>query len=142
MARTLQTIWCDDIRAEAGNKFSFMGVYGGEMLVPTFPFTIEKLCLSCKSSTNIKKPFKQLKLVVSKDKTIMAEVDITETLHLQDVSVEHIKNGAQFISAQTLIVLRQVVIDKPATFRVKLISEAGEVKGHGLRVELAQQPTT
>jgi hypothetical protein len=142
MARTLQTIWCDDVRVEAGNKFSLMGVYGGEMLVPAFPFTIEKLCLSCKTSTDIKKPFKQLKLVVSKDKTIMAQVEMSEMANQQEAPVEHIKNGARYISVLSLIILRQIVIDKPVTFRVKLISETGEVKGHGLRVELAQQPTT
>ena len=140
MARTLQTIWCDDVRIEAGNKFSLMGVYAGEMLVPAFPFTIEKLCLSCKSITDIKKPFKQLKLIVSKDKTIVAELEIPEIAHQQDAPLEHLKKGARFITAQTLIVLRQIVIEKPATFRVKLISETGEVKGHGLIVELAQQP--
>ncbi|ADI30489.1 hypothetical protein [Methylotenera versatilis] len=141
MARTLQTIWCDDVRVEAGNKISLMGVYGGEMLVPAFPFTIEKLCLSCKSSTDIKKPFKQLKLVVSKDKTIMAEVEMSEMESQQVAPVEHIKNGANIMSVQSLIILRQIVIDSPAIFRVKLISETGEVKGHGLRVGLAQQPS-
>ena len=32
------------------------------MLVPTFPFVLQKLCFSCKVRTDIKKPFKQLKI--------------------------------------------------------------------------------
>jgi Family of unknown function (DUF6941) len=38
------TIFCDDIRAEQGNKFSLMGIYRAEMLVhQPFPVTVPKL---------------------------------------------------------------------------------------------------
>ena len=84
MARTFQTIWCDDVRMEVGNKMSLMGVYSNVLLVPTFPFTLLKLCLSCKVRTEIKKPFKQLKIVVTKNGEVMAELDMTETLSEQD----------------------------------------------------------
>lgn len=71
----------------------------------------------------------------------MAEVEMSEMESQQVAPVEHIKNGANIMSVQSLIILRQIVIDSPAIFRVKLISETGEVKGHGLRVGLAQQPS-
>jgi hypothetical protein len=40
------TIFCDDIRVEIGGKLTYVGVYTGPMLVPTFPFTLQKLALS------------------------------------------------------------------------------------------------
>ena len=139
MARTLQTIWCDDVRMEVGNKMSLMGIYSAELLVPTFPFVLQKLCLSCKISADIKKPFKQLKIVVSKNEEVIAEIDMTESLSHQDNAHSHIKDGAKFIAVQSFFVLGQMTIDKPVTFRAKAISDTGVIKGHGLRVELAQQ---
>lgn len=139
MARTLQTVWCDDIRMEIGNKMSLMGIYSNEMLVPAFPFIIEKLCLSCKAITDIKKPFKLGRIVVSKNNDLLAEVDMAESLPLQEGVIEKPKDGAKFITAQSLIVLRQIVVDKPTTFRVKLVTETGETKGQSLRVDLGQQ---
>jgi hypothetical protein len=41
-----QTIFCDDIRQEAGNKFSLMGIFQGDMLIHLpFPATLPKLGL-------------------------------------------------------------------------------------------------
>jgi hypothetical protein len=43
------TIFCDDIRFELGNKFSFIGVYNGAMFFSEelpFPITIPKLCMN------------------------------------------------------------------------------------------------
>lgn len=41
-------IVCDDIRQELGNKLSFMGVYGDEIFVPSFPFTFSQLSVAIK----------------------------------------------------------------------------------------------
>lgn len=146
MARTLQTIWCDDIRMEVGNKMSLMGIYSAELLVPTFPFVLQKLCLSCKISADIKKPFKQLKIVVSKNDEVVAEIDMTESVLQQSAESNHksaesnhIKDNAKFIAVQSFFVLGQMTIDKPVTFRAKAISDTDVIKGHGLRVELAPQ---
>jgi len=39
-------IICDDIREEVGNKMSFMGVYGPDIFVPSFPFVFPLLCMA------------------------------------------------------------------------------------------------
>ena len=95
------------------------------MLVPTFPFVLQKLCLSCKVRTDIKKPFKQLKIVVSKNDEVIAELDMTEELLKQDNVLIQKKDGAKYIDAQTFIILGQLVIDKPALFKVIAITETG-----------------
>jgi hypothetical protein len=52
-------ILCEDIRAEIGNKYSLMGVLGGDILVPSFPaiikmaFFMEYLPDSDESATSI-----------------------------------------------------------------------------------------
>lgn len=40
------TVFCDDVRLEAGNKQSFMGIYRGVLLsTDPYPLTLPKLCL-------------------------------------------------------------------------------------------------
>ncbi|MDP1837844.1 MAG: hypothetical protein Q8N31_13540 [Reyranella sp.] len=44
--RAAFSIFCDDIRLEAGNKLSFMGVYGSEIIFSApSPVTWPKLCI-------------------------------------------------------------------------------------------------
>ena len=40
----LLATFCDDVREEAGNKVSFMGIYGPNLVVRSFPTTLPKLC--------------------------------------------------------------------------------------------------
>jgi hypothetical protein len=40
----LETIYCDDVRREIGNKLSFMGIYGPNILLNDFPAVLPKLC--------------------------------------------------------------------------------------------------
>ena len=45
LANKIQTILCDDVRNETGNKFSLMGIYGRDMYFKKFPAIVPKLCL-------------------------------------------------------------------------------------------------
>ena len=40
----VDTIFCDDVRQENGNKLSYMGVYGGNLLLERFPAVLPKFC--------------------------------------------------------------------------------------------------
>jgi hypothetical protein len=45
MPREVFSIICDDMRIEAGNKTSLMGVYSDGIIVPAIPFPMMRLCL-------------------------------------------------------------------------------------------------
>lgn len=36
--------FCDDVRQEVGNKLSIMGIYGANLIVPSYPTVLPKLC--------------------------------------------------------------------------------------------------
>lgn len=147
MHRTLESIWCDDVRLEVGNKVSYMGVYLNELFVPSFPFVLEKLCLSCQVKTPINSPFKSLKLLISKnyefnnDATdeLLAEVNMSDSLISQNSLLIESPPTMRFISANTHIILKDLVIDKPFLFIVKAITENGDVRGAGLRINSEKQ---
>ena len=41
-----ECFFCDDIRQEVGDKYSYMGVYTGEVILDTIPYTSHVQCSS------------------------------------------------------------------------------------------------
>jgi hypothetical protein len=41
----METIYCDDVRVEVGNKLSYIGVYGSNLLFNELPAVLPKLCV-------------------------------------------------------------------------------------------------
>lgn len=58
----LEIVYCDDIRAEVGNKPSLMGVYPVEMLVEKFPITLPKFCVWANLATPVEHAPKQIRV--------------------------------------------------------------------------------
>ncbi len=56
MSRYAYAIFCDDVRNEQGNKISLMGIYNGEMHLPSLPALLPKLGLSVRVSSPIEEP--------------------------------------------------------------------------------------
>ena len=57
-------IICEDIRAETGGKKSLMGVFGSEILCPSLPFQLHKLCFRVAFVTPKTQPIKSLELEI------------------------------------------------------------------------------
>lgn len=51
--KLINTIVCDDVRIEVGNKISYMGIYRNEIIINgPFPFRFSKLCFIQKFKNN------------------------------------------------------------------------------------------
>jgi hypothetical protein len=75
MDRHVQTIWCDDIRQELGNKLSFMGVYTGGLVVPGKPIVLSRLCVWIAIHSDIKNPIRTAKVQVTEsDGTVLFDM--------------------------------------------------------------------
>jgi hypothetical protein len=55
--RLITTQFCDDVRQEAGNKYSLMGCYSQELIVESFPAVLPKFCAHVLAFTPIDRPF-------------------------------------------------------------------------------------
>ena len=64
MSRHAYCSFCDDVRLEAGNKLSIMGIYGGELVVPVAPFVLARLCCVIGFLTPVENPVSSLSLVL------------------------------------------------------------------------------
>lgn len=136
--RTLNAIFCDDIRHEMGNKLSFMGCYQGELQVSDAPVALAKLCVYASASTTQGKPFKTLTLRVVQDQDIeLAKLAIPPETLAQAAQV--FDPAATRMTVSTAIVFSPFFIEKPTSIRLMAATEEGEIVGPRLSINVVSQ---
>lgn len=135
--RILTAIYCDDIRHEVGNKMSFMGCYQSELIVPSVPIGLSKLCIYATVMTPIARPFKSLTLRIVLDKK-------TELARLE-IPPEGLGNGSSIPDAtatrksiSSALMFSPFLIEKDAVLQVMAETEEGEIVGPRLLIKVAQ----
>ena len=88
VSRIVVSQFCDDIRQEAGNKYSLMGCYGNELLVKKLPVMLPKLCAQVRVITPIDKPFYKLIIRAIMNDEIIAEMNV-----ISGETLPHIPKG-------------------------------------------------
>lgn len=140
--RFITAIFCDDIRHEVGNKFSYMGCYQSEIIVQMVPVVLPKLCIFASVSTPKERPFKSLILrVVQDDDVEFARVEIPQ---------EGLAGTGQIIDEtstrkiiNTAIVFSPFPVEKPTMLRLMATTEEGEITGPRVlikKVAATQEP--
>jgi hypothetical protein len=62
--RSVEIVYCEDIRLEKSEQFSIIGVYQLALSVPNFPFVLPKICFWVRVRTDIDDLFQSLTFVV------------------------------------------------------------------------------
>ncbi|WP_176969756.1 hypothetical protein [Nitrosomonas sp. Nm33] len=124
------------MRYELGNKESYMGVYGPDLLMSEFPSTLPKLCVVATISTPIDQLIKSFTLIISKDDEVLAETPIEDTnFELQSSLINHDKNHAtKLIQFRGVFQLVPFPMDKECVLKVKAKIEDDELIGPSLRI--------
>jgi hypothetical protein len=130
--------FCDDIRQEVGNKFSLMGCYAADLLVPAFPITVPKLCAHVKVLTPIDRPFEKLALRLLRDDVQLIELNIDEA-GIRQAEGEKVP-GARWMVANFFLQMSPFGMEGPATLRVEAEAENGVVRSGGFRLKLHESP--
>jgi hypothetical protein len=101
------SIFCDDIRTEVGEKLSFIGVYNGILLLPSFPFILPKLCAHVSLVTSSSEPYRSIVLecrVPGDDAPLMEEqLDTVQLNEQSQIGVADDKSPANVIVGASLI---------------------------------------
>jgi hypothetical protein len=133
--RFMTGIFCDDIRHEMGNKLSFMGCYQSELMVPSMPTVLPKLCIYASASTPKNKPFKSLILRVDQDdEKELARIEIPADGFERSAKIQD--ETATRVNVSTAIVFSPFVVDKPSSLRLMATTEEGEIVGPRLLIKL------
>lgn len=138
MNRYVLTVFCDDIRHEIGGKFSYIGIYSGQMFVPFFPITLPKLCLAMRVITSVDAPFRKLTMRILKDDAMLAEAPLDEAQLANAVEavadVPEDERRERVVVLQSMFIFSPFQLDGPCTLKVRIETESGELRGLGLSI--------
>lgn len=138
--KSATAIYCDDIRSEVGGKFSLMGVYNADIIFPSFPATLPKLC----AHVTVKfpwgeQPTKSLRVVLFKGEDILSEINIDED-SLKPAAVPppdpETSPEDRKLAVQFSFNITPFVAEGPTRIRLRAYADSEEIKGNALRVRL------
>lgn len=141
----VETLFCDDIRHEINGKRSYIGVYASTLLVPAFPATLPKFCISIKIVTPASAPLYSLTLRVLQDDETLQEIlfDEDQLASASDAFAELNDEERQRQHIQTLQSLLEFSpfhLEKACTLKVRALANDVELQGVGLLVD--QMPSS
>ena len=137
--RYAEVTYCDDIRFEAGNKRSYMGVYASDLMVGSAPAVLNRLCISVRISTPVTRPFERLHLKISHGEKVLAEVPVdTEVLKAQMQQFMS-EPAVRRLNFESEMFLSNLEISGPGKITVIAQTEAEELSGNALRLQVANQ---
>ncbi len=146
MPNMLSSIFCDDVRQEAGNKLSYMGVYINQMLVPGFPFDLSRLFVIMRAMLPPGDQSRSLKFVVMINDDVVAEMDMPESELGKPLPSAPQIAGASDLQMhrvlQTIFGLPPMRIEQACVIRTRIITDTETVRGDSLVIEVAPQPET
>ncbi|MDB5937939.1 MAG: hypothetical protein JWP77_303 [Polaromonas sp.] len=134
--RSLQCIYCDDIRDEAGGKTTIVGWYGelpislpadGIMLIPTLG-VVGMLAMPLEQKCN------SMKVEILQDQNILHSVVMPEDA-IKEMQVDEAKTSELLLMHQIRIAIKinNLPIADPCTLRMRITVDDQEVYSNGLR---------
>lgn len=138
----VSAVYCDDIRNEMGGKKSYMGVYNSDMVLPSFPSQIEKLCIQVVVRLSIHTTAKNLTIRVLNNGDPLADIPLPEgqLQTMRDaVLAANIDSPLedQQLGCQLSLQFPNLQLMEPGVIRLLAVVDGVEVRSNGLRTRLA-----
>jgi hypothetical protein len=145
MDRYGYSIFCDDIRNEAGGKLSFIGCYNGVIFISgQFPLVLPKLCVHTHIFSPASQPFSSIVVrcyLPGDDRPFAEEPIETPKRSEQTELVANLKTDTRaplFIVAATSLIFTPLELRSSGLMRVRaLIDAEQELRLGSLRIEHA-----
>lgn len=126
--------FCDDIRQEVGNKFSYIGCYSGEMIVDKLPATLPKLGVLVHIFTSKECPFSRLIVRALMSDEVVAELEMPITKMADEFERKAAATELDRIAAQAMLLLSPLVVVEPCKIRIEVETEDGVIRGSYLNI--------
>jgi hypothetical protein len=117
---------------------SYMGVYSGELFVPSAPVLLTKLCIAVKVVTDMADPFAALEVRIVKGDDELELLTTGQIPGPGDMSA--FDNGSTRMVAQMAFMLAPFQIEEETIIRVKAKTEREELRGMALRIRITPPP--
>lgn len=147
MDRFGYSIFCDDIRNEAGGKLSFIGCYNGVIFVPPqFPLVLPRFCIHLHIFSPATQPFSSIvaRCYAPGDDAPIFEQPIDPPERMQQLElVAHLEKepaAPLYIVAGTSLIFQPLEIRGPGLIRVRAVIDGAdeEMRLGSLRIESKQ----
>ena len=142
----MMAIFCDDVRQEVGNKLSYLGIYGPNLIVPAFPTTLIKLCCVLTVRLPADAPPKSVIFRLLRDDEVVFEANLTppdgavETDALAGASGD--SAASRCLNITTIAQLVSFQIPKQTPLKARALVDGKELRGGALELQSAVTPLT
>lgn len=133
--------FCDDVRQEVGNKLSYLGVYGPNLIVPMFPTTLIKLCCIFTVRMPASAPPRNVVIKLLRDDEVIFEADLSAAI--PGDAATNAPPGAADSQALIISSIAQFVsfpVTQAASLKARAIVDGKELRGGGLELQAASAP--
>jgi hypothetical protein len=129
--RFLVALYCDDVRAEVGNKLTLVGCYGTDLLLNTFPIVLPKLAVYVRAYTPAEKPFQKLVIRLRQnDEQVIGELEFPSAQLAAEAQSNSSKHRWQII--QAVMFASPLLVQNPGFLRLDAETEDGPLIGSKL----------
>jgi hypothetical protein len=134
--RYVGVYFCDDVRLEVGNKFSLMGCYSGELIVPSMPTALPKLCAEVRLVTPIDRPFEKAILRAYLNDEVVGELDLPVQEAKKKIPVSD--GTTKVMTFRAIMNFSPFMIEREGALRIEVETEEGALKGGRLKLLLQE----
>jgi hypothetical protein len=137
----LLATFCDDVRQELGNKLSYLGIYGPNLVVPSFPTTLVKLCCVFTLRIPIGSIPKSIVFKLFRDEEVIFEADLSPADKadlLAGISADNA--GPHALTVTSIAQLIGFQIPQRARLKTVAIVDGKELRGGALDLQAASTP--
>jgi hypothetical protein len=134
--------YCDDIRQEVGNKLSYLGVYGPNLIVPSFPTTLLKLCCAFSVRVPTDSPPTQVVFKLLRDEEVLLQHDV-QVSDLVDPAVVASTEGneGRVLTISTIAQLVSFPVTQHCFLKARAYVDGKELRGGALELLAAGTST-
>ena len=135
MDRFAVALFCDDVRDEAGNKISFMGVYGAEMqFSATPPVALPRLGLIVIATTPRTRPFQKFAIKLKWGS------ELTGTFNIPLNQLVHTPTDSERATMTVAANLPGIKFEKPNILYVEVETESETLEAGQLAIKFPDGP--
>jgi hypothetical protein len=131
--------FCDDVRQEVGNKLSYLGVYGPNLVVQSFPTTLVKLCCVFSVRVPLSSAPKHVVFRLLRDDEVLFEADLSQS-DIKDPAASAPTDGADSV-ALTISSVAQLVgfpVTQRCFLKARATVDGKELRGGALELLAAE----
>jgi hypothetical protein len=140
-ARFATRVICDDIRHEAGNKISIMGLYSEKVLVQAFPAVLPKLCAFATICSPRERPILKLVMRVFRNETMLIELPAPQAvLKATNDAANTDDVPRQYVTIHGMANITPMPLEQECLLHVQIETEEGMIDLDPMPVGLADPP--